>query len=350
MAHRDIVVIGGSSGAREPLRTILSSLPVDFPGTIFVVTHVPSSLPSRWPDLLQSSTALPIRHAVDGERIAAGKIYMAPPDCHLIIQRDHLRLGHGPRENMSRPSIDPLFRSAALAFGSRVVGVILSGLLNDGSSGLAAIKQRGGVTIVQTPDSAAEDSMPRAAMQATQIDHCLDASEMGPLLLALAQQDAPESKPATQELMLEVEIALGVRSDVRTTLELADPAPLTCPDCNGALSQVRDLHGPLRFRCQTGHAVTALVLDEQYKPLDEALRIALRIIEERAELTRRMAAEAHTAGREGLARLYAERHTEFARNADIIRDIVLSSMQRAGLRPEQYEEGRAVSVKETQSG
>jgi two-component system chemotaxis response regulator CheB len=325
MNRRDIIVIGGSSGSREPLRAIVAALPIDFQGFVFVVTHLPSTLPSLLPEIIQKSTPLPVQHAVDDLLIAPGTIYFGPPGSHLILQSGRMRLGRGPRENMARPAVDALFRSAALEFGSRVVGVVLSGLLNDGAAGVAAIKQRGGLSIVQDPDTAIEGSMPWAALQAAPADYCIDATQIGPLLATLVHHDAPESAAASQALKLEVDIALGGRCDAQTTAEIGDPAPLTCPNCHGALSEIRGQDGPLRFRCQTGHAFTAAVLDECHEPLDEALRVALRMVEERAELTRRMGIEAAQAGRKAVARLYTERSAEFTRDAEVIRNAALRS-------------------------
>lgn len=228
---------------------------------------------------------------------------------------------------MARPAIDPLFRSAAAAYGSRVVGVLLSGLLNDGASGLSAIKRCGGLALVQDPQDALADEMPLAGLQAVTADLIAPSQRIGDVLSDLVREAAGPRVPIPPEIQLEVDIAAGERIDSPVLRRIADPAALNCPQCGGVLSQVR-APGPLRFRCQVGHAVTAQVLAaDQENAVDEALRVALRIIEERAELVTRMAADGRNAGRRAVAEMYEERAEEYRRYADTIRRAVLFSMK-----------------------
>ena len=178
MAKKDIVVIGGSAGSHSVLRQIIAGLPADLPASIFIATHVPSHSPGYLAGILDATGAMPAAAAVDGQPIARGRIYVAVPDCHLLVIDGTVRLGSGPRENMTRPAIDPLFRSAALSYGPRAVGVILSGRLNDGASGLGAIKACGGTAIVQHPLDAAEDQMPLAALETVDADRVVSAAEL----------------------------------------------------------------------------------------------------------------------------------------------------------------------------
>lgn len=323
MDNRDIVVIGGSSGAPAPLKTILGALPADFPAALFVVLHVPA----RSLGLLATATAaagrLPVRAATDGMAIRPGTVTIGVPDYHLILTETGIRLGRGPRENMARPSIDPLFRSAAAAYGPRVIGVLLSGLLNDGASGLEAIKSCGGLTLVQDPAEALADEMPRSALAALDVDLTLPAARIGDVLPELVRDPAGPRLPISPELRLEVDIAVGARIDSDVLRRLADPASITCPQCGGVLSQMRDAK-PLRFRCQIGHALSAeAVAKEHETTVDEAMRVALRIIEERAELVRRMGRDGREAGRTAVAALYEERAAEYCRYAETIRKAVL---------------------------
>jgi two-component system chemotaxis response regulator CheB len=247
----------------------------------------------------------------------------------MLLVGDLIRLGRGPRENLVRPAIDPLFRSAAAAFGPRVIGVVLSGLLNDGAAGLHAIKLCGGMTLVQDPSDAIADEMPRSALEASVIDLCVPSAQIGDVLSDLAREAAGPALPVPPEIRLEVDIAAGERIDSEVMRQIGDPAALTCPDCGGVLSKVRAGH-PLRFRCQVGHSYTADILaKEQESQVDEALRVALRIIEERAELVARMAADGRRAGRRAVAEMYDERAVEYRAYADTLRRAVLQSFTTA---------------------
>lgn len=329
MAKRDIIAIGGSAGSTEPLKQLLSGLPEDFPGSVFVTTHLPSTHESYLPELLGGRTKIPVGAAVDGQPIETGHVYLAASDRHLLLIDHTLRLGLGPRENMSRPSIDPMFRSAALAFGSRAVGVVLSGMLNDGASGLYAIKQAGGTAIVQHPLDARSGEMPRAAMEATEVDFVAGAADLAEIVVRVASSDAGPSQPTPDGLALEIDIAVGGRPGSELLRSIADPAPITCPDCGGVLSEVRDQR-PLRYRCQIGHAYSAEELAARDESVDEAIRIALRVMEERVELVERMARDARATGRRAVAELYDQRATEYRRYAATLREAAVLSL-RVGL-------------------
>lgn len=329
MDTRDIIVIGGSSGATAPLKTILSTLPADLPAAVFVVLHIPARSIGILTTVAQAAGHLPVRPAMDGMAIEPGHIYLGVPDRHLLLAEGHIQLGRGPRENMARPAIDPLFRSAAVAYGPRVIGVLLSGLLNDGAAGLSAIKRCGGLALVQDPQDAIADEMPLAGLRAITADLVAPSSRVGDVLSELVREPAGPHVPIPPEIQLEVDIAAGERVDSGVLRRFADPSPLICPDCGGVLSQVRE-PGPLRFRCQVGHALTAEALaSEQENAVDEALRVALRVIEERAELVARMAEDGRDAGRRAVAEMYEERAAEYRRYAETIRRAVLMSMRQA---------------------
>lgn len=326
MSHRDFIVIGGSTGAMTPIKTILQILPRDFPAAIFIVVHVPTRSLGLLATISSASGHLPVHAAVQGMAIEPGNIYLGVPNHHLILTKDGIRLGRGPRENLARPSIDPLFRSAALAFGPRVIGILLSGLLNDGVSGLQAIRRCGGLTLVQDPTDAVADEMPYAALAAVEVDFSLSAARMAELLPDLARQEVGPALPVPADIALEVEIAAGGPVDGAVLRPLSKPSTVSCPACGGVLSEMQGGE-PLRFRCQVGHAYSAEVLAEQQEDaIDEALRVALRIIEERAELVRRMAEDGRRAGRQALSEMYEERATEYRRHADTIRQAVLQSL------------------------
>ncbi|QRM29244.1 chemotaxis protein CheB [Microvirga sp. VF16] len=332
MSNRDIIVIGGSSGATAPLKTILGALPQDLPAAVFIVLHIPARSIGILSTVASAAGLLPVHAAAEGMQIKPGNVYLAVPDHHLILTKGQIRLGRGPRENMARPAIDPLFRSAAAAYGSRVIGVILSGLLNDGASGLEAVKRCGGVTLVQDPADAIAEEMPRSALEATTVDLMASGKRIGDVLADLVREPAGPSVPVPPEIRLEVDIAAGERVDSEIIGQFAEPVALTCPNCSGVLSKVRG-GKPLRFRCQVGHALTAAVVaKEQESAVDEALRVALRIIEERAELVSRMAEDGRRSGRKAVAEMYEERAIEYRRYADTLRQAVLQSMTPLGLR------------------
>jgi two-component system chemotaxis response regulator CheB len=254
-------------------------------------------------------------------------VYLAPPDHHLLVFDDEMVLGRGPRENMARPAIDPLFRSAALRYGPRVIGVVLSGHLSDGAAGLDAIKRCGGVALVQDPSEAISSDMPLRALEATTVDYCLPGARIGDVLPELVRQAPGAAPPIPPDIRLEVQIAAGERIGSDKLVEIGDPAALSCPSCGGVLSKVR-VGSYLRFRCQVGHAYTADALArEQESKVDEALRVALRIIEERAELVQRMASAARQNGRLAIAESYEPRAVEYRKYADTIRRAVLDSME-----------------------
>ncbi|MBV9078646.1 MAG: chemotaxis protein CheB [Methylobacteriaceae bacterium] len=326
MAKRDIVVIGGSAGSLGALQQIAACLPPDLEASLFVATHVPSRSGGYLAEMLDRAGPLRARPAIDGQPIERGRIYVAVPDRHLLLVNGTVRLGDGPRENMSRPAIDPLFRSAALSYGSRATGVILSGMLNDGVSGLCAIKSRGGTALVQHPLDAESDQMPLAALEAVEPDEVATAAELGAAIARIARTDAGETLPPSPALQLEVEIAAGARLGSDALKRFADPSALTCPECHGVLSEVRD-ERPLRFRCQTGHAQTAEVLADRADEVDEAMRVALRIMEERVTLVERMAQDARASGRQAVAELYEARQGEYTRYAEVLRTAAIASLR-----------------------
>ena len=197
-------------------------------------------------------------HAQDGEPISPGRIYVAPHDHHLLVEPGHLRVVRGPRENHHRPAVDPLFRSAALTYGPRVVGVVLSGALNDGTAGLIAIKRRGGVAIVQDPAEALVPGMPGSALRNVAIDYCLPIADISPLLAQLAREPVAEegAYPVPAEMELEHRYARGEAVTPERDGQIGQPTLLICPECHTPLWEIQD-GGPLRFRCPTGHAFTA---------------------------------------------------------------------------------------------
>lgn len=288
---RDIVVLGASTGGVEALRQLVAGLPSGFPAAVLIVMHI-GAQNSILPSLLARTSILPVRQARDGDPVEPGRILVAPPDLHMLVARD----GAGPRvvlartakENYTRPAIDPLFRSAAAAFGARAIGVILTGALDDGTSGAAAIKAGGGSVVVQAPDEAMAPGMPLSVIENVEVDHVRKLAEIPVLLERLL--DAPHQPAAALPdwVRIENQFALeGVEMD--KLAQLAKPSTLTCPECHGALWELQEQR-PLRYRCHTGHAFTARVLAAlQDEAVENAIWSALRALQEREILLRTMA-------------------------------------------------------------
>ncbi len=263
MTSPRLVVIGASAGGIEALVQLVGALPADFPAAVCIVTHIPAHTDSRLPQILSRAGPLPASHPADGEHFQAGHIYCAPADHHLLIEGDLLLIRRGPTENRFRPSIDALFRSAAYMHRERVIGVVLSGLLDDGTSGLWSIKRLGGVTVVQHPEDALYDSMPLSALQQVEVDHIVRAEDLAAKLTALLAEPAHAQTVPTEEvwhrLGLEVSIASSGRAFEKGVMNIGTPSTVACPECHGVLVEFRE--GQLiRYRCHTGHAYSARVL------------------------------------------------------------------------------------------
>jgi two-component system chemotaxis response regulator CheB len=292
MAVRDTIVVGASAGGVEALMQLVRGLPPDLAASVFVVLHVPAHGTSMLPGLLSRKGPIPAVHAHDGQAIEAGRVYVAPPDFHMTIRGDRIRLSRGPRENGHRPAIDPLFRSAALERGRRAIGVILSGTLDDGTAGMEAIRRRGGLTVVQDPEEALYAGMIRSVLDGVAVDHCRPVAEIGPLLARLSREEVPDGDPTmSDEMEAESEMAEFSLDAIEGERDHpGTPSTFGCPDCGGTLWELTD--GELtRFRCRVGHAWTALsLLDQQSQSVEAALWTGLRALEERASLCERIAA------------------------------------------------------------
>jgi two-component system, chemotaxis family, protein-glutamate methylesterase/glutaminase len=265
-SKRDIVVIGASAGGVPALTALFQSLNGNLRAAIFVVLHVRPTASSFLPTIIQKQTSLPVAHAVDGEPVRTGRVYIAPPDRHLVIESGHLHLNTGPRENRTRPAINPLFRSAAMAYGPRVIGMILSGALDDGTAGLWEIKRRGGVAIVQSPADAEHPEMPESAIAHVEIDYELPVAKMRALLKSLAETPAMPSRLGTEESVM------------------SEATKLTCPDCRGPIERLH-FDQLTEYRCRVGHAFGPQNMLAAHQDLEESvLWSAIESLEEGADL------------------------------------------------------------------
>lgn len=297
MERFSIIVIGASAGGVSALLSLTRSLAEPLAVPVLVALHIGAHR-SELPDLLNAAGATPAGHGVDGELVRHGRIYVAPPDRHMLIVDGHLRLTRGPKENFARPAIDPLFRSAAEAYGPAAVGVVLSGRLNDGTAGLYEIKRRGGVAIAQDPKDAAHPDMPNSAALHVELDYCVPLAELPALLTRLV---AKSSRAAAINLRPRTHVKGRDMIDGETLDrfdgEILDrPLTVTCPDCGGALRRA-DLGGLIKYDCHIGHAYTAETLAEaQFDQMERIMRAAERILNERADFCRQMAERAEDSG------------------------------------------------------
>jgi two-component system chemotaxis response regulator CheB len=317
---RDIIVVGASAGGLEALRTICASLPTDLPAAILVVQHIAPTARSLLPELLSRAGPVPALAGQDGLAVQPGRIYVAPPDQHMLLDgHGRLMLRRGPYENRTRPAVDVLFRSAAAAAGSRCIGVVLSGLLDDGTAGLIAIKRCGGLSVVQDPADATWPDMPRNALIGDSVDHSAAAADLPALLSRLAREPAGPTLPVPPELLTEIYISTREVPEMGEDAPIVGrPSPLSCPDCGGVLNELRD-GKVIRFRCQIGHAYASETLAAaQRDVLQEALASALRAHRERLVLFRRMHENAVERGHSHAAERWERAAREAERAAEVI--------------------------------
>lgn len=279
-----VIVIGASAGGLKAVAEWLSGLPRT-DAAIFVVLHVSkNSMGDVIAFHLQKQTTMTCKVAVHGEEIQQGHVYIAPPDHHMIIKEDKIVINNGPHENRWRPSIDVLFRSAAVAFNSNTIGIVLSGLLDDGTSGMSAIKKSGGIAIVQEPDEAEYSDMPLNVLKNVEVDFRVPVSDMKYILQDIFAKGIKEPVSVPPEVKIEAEITEKLSSRIDDLREIASQSVLNCPDCGGGLWKVNN-DVITRYRCHTGHVYTEKVLMQmQSENIEESLWVAIRILEERRNL------------------------------------------------------------------
>lgn len=327
MHRKDIIVVGASSGGIDALKEVAAKLPEDLKATVFVTLHVAPYSLGILPEILERAGPLPASNARDLERIEPGRIYVAPPDRHLLVEPSGLvRVTRGPRENRFRPAVDALFRSAAHAFGPRVVGVILTGWLDDGTAGLWAVKERGGTAIVQHPDDCFAPAMPLNAIKHVEVDHIVPLKDIAPLLVRLTETPAAEegARPVSEEMETEVKIAREDNALESGIMKWGEPSVYACPECHGVLLQLKE-GGNTRFRCHTGHAYSVdSLLAEFGEKTEETLWSAIRAIEEGVLLMRDLAKhfDEHHNGEDAEALL--KKADESQQRADLVRRAVMN--------------------------
>jgi two-component system, chemotaxis family, protein-glutamate methylesterase/glutaminase len=329
MPQRDLIVVGGSAGSLSPLITLVQGLPPSLQSCVLIVVHSTPDGPGYLARILGRVSHLPVLIAREGQSVQPG-VFVAPPDHHLIVTPGTMHVTMGPKENGFRPAIDPLFRTAAYAYESRVIGVVLSGALDDGSYGLTEIKAKHGLAIVQDPDEAEIPTMPRNAIAHVVVDYVLPAAAIAPLLCREARVPLSEGDVAMGGSNSEDPQIPGVKTDItRMNADLGPPSGLTCPDCGGALWQVEQKE-LVRFQCHVGHHYSPESLSvQQADRVEVALWTAVRALEERADLRRRLASQTAGAGLAKVSEGFATQASEAKQQADQIRELLADWERRA---------------------
>jgi two-component system chemotaxis response regulator CheB len=317
-----VVVIGASAGGLAVLQQLVGALPASLPAAVLAVLHTTPS-ESRLPQILSRAGPLPARHPENDEPLEQGLIYVAPPDCHLLVDRDRMRVVKGPQENGHRPAIDPLFRSAATAYRARTVAVVLSGTLDDGAAGCAAVARHGGTVVVQDPSEALFPSMPLSAIAADHPEHVVGVARMGEVVRQAVERAGSSPMGASRdEKDGEEAAAAELRFDPRTGVDVGTQSPFSCPTCGGVLQELEDAASG--FRCRVGHAFgPESLLTAQTEGIEDALWTALRALQERSQLAARIARRLRERGHEELAARYDRMVEEADRGGRVIRELLL---------------------------
>lgn len=342
MGKRNIIVIGASAGGFDALRTIVKGLPPNLDASIFIVWHMASDVRGILPDVLNKLDSMFAVNANNHEPIKSAVIYVARPDHHLLIEEGIVRVTKGPKENRFRPAIDPLFRSAAYTYGNRVIGIILSGGLDDGTAGLWRIKESGGITVVQDPVDAQVSSMPESALNAVEIDYCLPASEIANLIVKLSSEDVPEQKILKDDkTKIEIDIAAEKISLSRNSTDFGVLSPYSCPECHGVLSKIVD--GNLtRFRCHTGHAYSPdTLMAALTQKIEDSLYSAMRGMDESVFLMNHIGDHYAEVNQPKLAAVYFKKAKEAEQRVKALRETIFDH--------EQLSQGKLVEEAEKKS-
>lgn len=324
-----LIVIGASAGGFNVLKEIISRLPDDLNAAVLIVWHMAPTLKSILPDILGRYSNMITAHAQDNEPLRPNRIYIAPPDRHMVVEDGRIRVTRGPKENRFRPAIDPLFRSGAFSYGNRVIGVILSGALDDGTAGLWQIKQFGGTTIVQDPKEAEYSSMPESALRHVEVDYCLPVARIGELLTELASRTPFKNADIIMDdkTAAEIEIALGKNAFEKDIMKYGELTPYACPECHGVLNKFAE--GSIeRYRCHTGHAYSAdSLLDAITEKIEDSLYSAIRGVDESVILLNHMGDHFAEKNQTQIAARFFQKAKDANERSKLIRRAVLQHEQ-----------------------
>jgi two-component system chemotaxis response regulator CheB len=320
---RNVIVMGASAGGIGALSSVIAGLPDDLDAAILVVLHLSKKSNANVITMaFQKQTTLNCQVATEGAKIKKGHLYLAPPEHHLMIRNGHIHLTQGPHENKYRPSIDVLFRSVAVHYGHRTIGIILTGLLDDGTSGMSAVEKAGGICIVQDPADAEYGDMPRSVLNNMEVDYKVTLTKIPSVVEVLMSQPLPSEKAIPIELKIEADITEKLMSDLNQLKKIADRSDFICPDCGGGLWAIRNdpMH---RYRCHTGHVYTErLLVDKQVEGIEESLWVSIRMLEERRNMMLLMRTHDEEAGNLQLAESNQGRAIEIDRHIKKLKQVL----------------------------
>ncbi|WP_178987772.1 chemotaxis protein CheB [Winogradskyella schleiferi] len=317
-----LFAIGGSAGGFRAIKVILSSIPTGLNAAYLVVLHSAFDASNSYALSLEKNVALKVVTAEDGMEIKPDMVIIAKPDHHLFVRENKVKLSKGPRENMFRPAIDVLFRSAAVAYKINCVGILLTGRLNDGTNGLSAIQQCGGLTVIENPDTAEFSSMPSFAKESIAIDYVVNLEDMADVIISITNETLPKPKRIPENIVKENDIAMRIKSQIGLQEELGEQVPISCASCGGPLWEMRD---PVqkRYRCHVGHAFTQeALLKSQDGALEEALWISVRTLEEKRTLMQSMISDYKRKGMQQLIKSYNHKLDEISEQIKSIRSVL----------------------------
>lgn len=323
---RYIIVVGASAGGLNSIIELAAQLTPEMDAAVFVVLHISHF---NFGDLLtqriQKLTPFKCKLAEHNEPIQKHHLYLAVPDQHLLLKEDRIVLGQGPPENRWRPAIDILFRSAAAAYDGHVIGIILSGMMQDGTAGMIAIKRSGGTCIVQDPSEAEYPGMPRSVLDNMDVDYTVSLAGMGAILSEKTKNGAPHEHEIPEDVIAEAAIAQKMATGMEPLEGLGEKSVFVCPDCGGGLWELDHGHFT-RFRCYTGHAYTANeLLLRQQEGLESTLWIALRMLEERKQLLKKMSEEERNKGWLRSAESKAQRGAELQIHINRLKELLFET-------------------------
>lgn len=317
-----LFVIGGSSGGHRAIKAILSKIPKDINATFLVVLHSAFDSSNSYAEILKDKAHLRVVDAEDDLMIEENTVYFAKPNHHLFVCNDKILLSKGPRENLFRPSIDVLFRSAAVAYGNRCVGVLLTGRLNDGTNGLDSIQKCGGLTIIENPETAEFRGMPLFAQRTIDIDYTVNLEDMADVIVKIAKEPIPEQKDIPIHIVRENDIAMRIKSQIGLQNKLGKKVPISCATCGGPLWKMKNSN-PERYRCHVGHAFTQeALLKSQDTSLEEALWVSIRTLEEKRTLLKSIIDEYERKGMKKLILSYKDKIEEVSAHIQNIKSVL----------------------------
>ncbi|CAN5227081.1 chemotaxis protein CheB [soil metagenome] len=326
-APKFIIVVGTSAGGMNALIELVSKLTENIDAAFFIVMHLSrASISDFLVHRLQPHTSLKCEVASEDTAIKKGHIYVAAPNQHMLVKKNKIILGRGPEENRWRPSIDVLFRSAAAAYSTRVIGIVLTGSLDDGTTGMSAIKRSGGTCIVQDPNEAEYPDMPLSVLNNMEVDYCVTLHQMGDTIFEITQTN-PQEIAAPQDVIIESDIAERVVVDYENVKQLGVKSIYACPDCGGGLWDISKKNGkPDRYRCHIGHSYSEKdLVVKQGEILESTLWTALRIMEERRNLLKKMEDDNNKKGLSKMAASYQEKGADIQFHVDKMKEVLYAT-------------------------